>query len=89
MPANTSSAVIYRYKQKHYKRIVADLDREVVERWEERLKAEGIGKSEFIRNAILSYLESRPNRAAFHYAAYLALFIASAFCALLSCSDTV
>jgi metal-responsive CopG/Arc/MetJ family transcriptional regulator len=57
MPANTSSAVIYRYKQKHYKRIVADLDREVVERWEERLKAEGIGKSEFIRNAILSYLE--------------------------------
>lgn len=57
MAANTSSKVIQRYKNKVYKRVVADLDKDLVARWEERLKLDGIGKSEFIRNAITAYLE--------------------------------
>lgn len=56
MAANTSSKVIQRYKNKVYKRVVADLPKELVARWEEKLKSDGIGKSEFIRNAIKAYL---------------------------------
>lgn len=56
MAANTSYEVIQRYKNKVYKRVVADLDKGLVARWEEKLKADGIGKSEFIRNAIKEYL---------------------------------
>lgn len=56
MSANTSSKVIQRYKNKVYKRIVADLPKELVARWEEKLKSDNIGKSEFIRNAIKAYL---------------------------------
>lgn len=56
MAANTSSAVIQRYKNKVYKRIVADLDKELVARWENKLKVDNIGKSEFIRRAIKAYL---------------------------------
>lgn len=56
MSANTSAAVIHRYKKKVYKRVVADLPKDLVSRWEEKLKADGIGKSEFIRNAIKTYL---------------------------------
>lgn len=56
MAANTSSQVIQRYKNKVYKRVVADLPKDLVARWEERLQADNIGKSEFIRNAIKAYL---------------------------------
>ena len=56
MAANTSSKVIQRYKNKFYKRVVADLPKELVAQWEEKLKADNIGKSEFIRNAIKQYL---------------------------------
>ena len=56
MSANTSSKVIQRYKDKVYKRVVADLPKELVSRWEEKLHFDGIGKSEFIRNAIKAYL---------------------------------
>lgn len=56
MASNTSSAVIQRYKNKVYKRVVADLPKELVSRWEEKLKADNIGKSEFIRTAIKTYL---------------------------------
>ena len=56
MAANTSSKVIQRYKNKVYKRVVADLPKELVAQWEEKLKADSIGKSEFIRNAIKQYL---------------------------------
>lgn len=56
MASNTSSAVIQRYKNKVYKRVVADLPKDLVARWEERLHADNIGKSEFIRNAIKQYL---------------------------------
>lgn len=56
MAANTSAKVIQRYKNKVYKRVVADLPKDLVARWEEKLKSESIGKSEFIRNAIKAYL---------------------------------
>lgn len=56
MAANTSSKVIQRYKNKVYKRIVADLPKELVSQWEEKLKIDGISKSEFIRTAIKEYL---------------------------------
>ena len=58
MAANTSSKVIQRYKQKVYKRVVADLPKELVSRWEEKLNKDGMGKSEFIRRAITDYLET-------------------------------
>ena len=56
MAANTSAKVIQRYKDKVYKRVVADLPKELVARWEEKLGSDGIGKSEFIRKAIKDYL---------------------------------
>ena len=59
MPANTSSKVIQRYKDKVYKRVVADLPKELVTRWEEKLACDGVGKSEFIRSAIKEYLEEK------------------------------
>jgi metal-responsive CopG/Arc/MetJ family transcriptional regulator len=58
MAANTSSKVIQRYKQKVYKRVVADLPKELVSKWEEKLNKDGMGKSEFIRMAITDYLET-------------------------------
>ena len=56
MASNTSSAVIQRDKNKVYKRVVADLPKELVARWEEKLKEDNMGKSEFIRNAVKAYL---------------------------------
>lgn len=56
MAANTSSKAIQRYKDKVYKRVVADLPKDLVARWENKLQSDNIGKSEFIRNAIKSYL---------------------------------
>ena len=58
MASNTSSSVIQRYKNKVYKRVVADLPKELVAEWEEKLEKDGIGKSEFIRNAIKEYLKT-------------------------------
>lgn len=54
--SNTSWQAKAKYNKKVYKRIVADLDKDLVARWENKLKEDGIGKSEFIRNAIKAYL---------------------------------
>ena len=56
MASNTSSQVIQRYKNKVYKRVVADLPKDLVARWEQKLSEDNIGKSEFVRNAIKAYL---------------------------------
>ena len=56
MASNTSWQVKKRYNEKVYKRVAVDLDKELVEEWESRIKEDGIGKSEFIRNAIRTYL---------------------------------
>ena len=53
----TSSAVKQRYNAKVYKQISIQLKKELVEEWEKKLAADGIGKAEFIRNAITLYLE--------------------------------
>lgn len=53
---NTSSAVKNRWNKTHYKQITAQLNKELVIRLEEKLKADGITKAEFIRNAIKQYL---------------------------------
>ena len=56
MASNTSWQVKARYNSKVYKRITADIDKNLVARWEEKLKSDGIGKAEFIRNSIKNYL---------------------------------
>lgn len=56
MASNTSSAVKNRWNKAHYKAVSVQLDKELVYRWEEKLKADGVGKSEFIRNSIKKYL---------------------------------
>lgn len=56
MASNTSWQVKKRYNDKVYKQITCQLHKELVEEWEEKLKADGIGKSEFIRTAIQKYL---------------------------------
>lgn len=53
---NTSWQVKARYNKKVYKSVSAQLPKDLVARWEEKLQADGIGKSEFIRNAIKRYL---------------------------------
>lgn len=54
--STTSWQVKAKYNKKVYKSVSVQLDKELVARWEEKLKADGIGKSEFIRNAIKEYL---------------------------------
>lgn len=54
--SSTSWQVKAKYNKKVYKSVSAQLPKELVYRWEEKLKADGIGKSEFIRNAIKQYL---------------------------------
>jgi len=54
----TSWQVKRKYNEKHYKKVVADIDRELVEQWENKLKQDSISKAEFIRRSIKKYLES-------------------------------
>ncbi|MDP4119171.1 MAG: ribbon-helix-helix domain-containing protein [Bacillota bacterium] len=55
--SETSWQVKKKYNDRVYKRISVALDKDLVEEWEKRLKAEGMGKSEFIRRAIKNYLD--------------------------------
>lgn len=57
--SETSWQVKAKYNKKVYKSITAQLNRELVEKWEEKLQIDGIGKSEFIRNAIIAYLDKK------------------------------
>lgn len=56
MASNTSSKVIQRYKDKVYKRVVADIPKELVAEWEEKLKKDNLSKQQFIKQAIQKYL---------------------------------
>lgn len=56
MASNTSSAVKNRWNKAHYKQISVQLDKELVQRFENKLKAENIAKAEFMRNAVKEYL---------------------------------
>ncbi len=51
-----SYEVIKRYRDKALKRVTIDLRADLAERWEQKLKADGIGKAEFLRNSIQAYL---------------------------------
>lgn len=54
--SSTSWQVKARYNKKVYRNVSAQLPKELVARWEEKLQVDGMGKSEFIRNAIKQYL---------------------------------
>lgn len=54
----TSWQVKAKYNAKHYKRIVADIDANLVTQWSEKLKQENISKSSFIKQAIMTYLQN-------------------------------
>lgn len=56
MASNTSWQAKAKYNKKVYRTVTTQLDKDLVARWEERLSDDGIGKTEFIRRAILSYL---------------------------------
>ncbi len=52
----TSWQVKAKYNKKVYRTVSAQLDKNLVAKWEEKLKTDNIGKSEFIRNAIKAYI---------------------------------
>ncbi len=55
----TSTQVKQKYLNKTYSQIAIRLPKELVAQWEEKLEKDGIGKAEFLRNAIQEYL-SKP-----------------------------
>lgn len=46
-----------KYNREHYKKVVIQLDKELVADWEEKLKADKIPKAVFLREAISNYLK--------------------------------
>ncbi len=56
MTSNTSWQVKAKYNKKVYRTVTAQLNKELVERLEEKLNCDGITKAEFIRRAIKEYL---------------------------------
>lgn len=57
--SGTSWKVKNRYNKKHYKRIVVDLDSELVDAFKEKCKEQDIKQAEVIRNAIKDWLKER------------------------------
>ena len=55
---NTSYAVQKRYRGKTLRKVSIDLKIDLADKWEEKLKEDGISKAEFLRNAINSYLNN-------------------------------
>lgn len=58
----TSSAVKQKYNNKTYSQINIRLPKALVTEWEEALQKDNIGKAEFLRNAIISYLNEKKAR---------------------------
>ena len=54
--SNTSWQTKKKSNHKVYRRISVDINKNLVAEWEDRLNADGIGKAEFIRQAIKKYL---------------------------------
>lgn len=50
---------VKKYKAKAYKQLKVEYKREFVEAFEKQLKADGISKAEFFRNAINEYLKEK------------------------------
>jgi len=57
----TSAAAKNRYNDKVYKKVIVALKKELVEEWEVQLKADGITKASFIREAISIYIYEAKN----------------------------
>lgn len=57
---NTSSAVKRKYNNRVYKQVKVELNKELVESFENKLKSDGISKAEFFRQAIKQYLNGTP-----------------------------
>ena len=57
----TSAAAKNRYNDKVYKKVIVALKKELVEEWEVQLKADGITKASFIREAISKYMYEAKN----------------------------
>lgn len=53
----TSNAVKQRYNEKNYKQVKVSLKIDLVEQWEKKLQEDAMSKAEFIRNAIVKYLD--------------------------------
>lgn len=56
MVNNYYPEAVKKYKAKAYKQIKVEYNREFVESFEEKLKADGITKAEFFRQAIKKYM---------------------------------
>lgn len=54
--SKTNYEALKRYRDKALKKVTIDLRKELAEEWEEKLKADGLSKAEFLRNAINQYL---------------------------------
>ncbi len=63
MSGKTSSAVKNRWNKERYKQIAVKLDKDLVTEWENAISENGITKAEFIRNAIVEYLNGKESRA--------------------------
>ena len=53
----TSNAVKQRYNEKNYRQVKVCLKINLVEQWEKKLQEDSISKAEFIRSAIIKYLD--------------------------------
>lgn len=60
MANNYYPEAVKKYKAKAYKQIKVEYNREFVEAFETKLKADGITKAEFFRQAIKKYMEDMP-----------------------------
>ena len=56
MATNYYPEAVKKYKAKAYKQIKVEYNREFVEKFEFKLKADGISKAEFFRQAIKAYI---------------------------------
>lgn len=57
MATNYYPEAVKKYKAKAYKQIKVEYNREFVEKFEAKLKSDGISKAEFFRQAIKNYIE--------------------------------
>ena len=57
MANNYYPDAVKKYKAKAYKQIKVEYKRDFVEKFEEKLKNDGISKAEFFRQAITQYLQ--------------------------------
>lgn len=55
----TSTAVKRKYNAKTYRDVRAAIRKELVEEWEKAIKEDNISKAEFMRRAMVQYLDSR------------------------------